>query len=144
MNVEGGIQLADLWSIARRRAKLMAATALGIALVVYWVTMALPNQYESYGTVLVTPQTVDPTLVAAGVPESDLNNRLYLMTAEILSRGRLSKIIDMMRDHVNVTPVLPELGQGVARRNSDEEISQFRIAFTHRDAKIAMQVAQRL
>jgi polysaccharide chain length determinant protein (PEP-CTERM system associated) len=163
MNVEGGIQLADLWSIARRRARLMAATALGIALVIYWIVMALPNQYESYATVLVTPQTVDPALVAAGVPESDLNNRLYLMTAEILSRGRLSKIIsdfdlyadesqymvrdqiiDLMRDHVGVEPVTPELGQGVGRRNSEEEISQFRIAFTHRDAKTAMQVAQRL
>jgi polysaccharide chain length determinant protein (PEP-CTERM system associated) len=163
MNVEGGIQLADMWSIARRRVKLTAATALGVALVIYWIAMALPNQYESYGTVLVTPQTVDPALVAAGVPESDLNNRLYLMTAQILSRGRLSKIIsdfdlyvdesqymvrdqiiDLMRDHVDVAPVLPELGQGVGRRNSDEEINQFRIAFTHRDARIAMQVAQRL
>jgi polysaccharide chain length determinant protein (PEP-CTERM system associated) len=163
MNVEGGIQLADMWSIARRRAKLMAMSALGVALVIYWIAMALPNQYESYGTVLVTPQSVDPALVAAGIPESDLNNRLYLMTAEILSRGRLSKIIsdfdlyvgesdymvrdeiiDLMRDHVDVAPVLPELGQGVGRRNSDEEINQFRIAFTHRDAKIAMQVAQRL
>jgi polysaccharide chain length determinant protein (PEP-CTERM system associated) len=163
MNVEGGIQLADMWSIARRRVKLTAATALGVALVIYWIAMALPNQYESYGTVLVTPQTVDPTLVAAGVPDSDLNNRLYLMTAEILSRGRLSKIIsdfdlyvdesnymvrdeiiDLMRDHVDVAPVLPELGQGVGRRNSNEEINQFRIAFTHRDARVAMQVAQRL
>jgi polysaccharide chain length determinant protein (PEP-CTERM system associated) len=163
MNVEGGVQLADLWSIARRRAKLMGATALGIVLVIYWVAMALPNQYESYATVLVTPQTVDPALVAAGVPESDLNNRLYLMTAEILSRGRLSKIIsdfdlyadesqymvrdqiiDLMRDHIGVAPVLPELGQGAGRRSSDEEISQFRISFTHRDAKTAMQVAQRL
>jgi len=163
MNVEGGLQLADLWSIARRRAKPMAATALGTLLVIYWIAMALPNQYESFGTVLVTPQTVDPALVAAGVPESDLNNRLYLMTAEILSRGRLSKIIsdfdlyadesqymvrdqiiDMMRERVSVSPVLPELGQGVTRRNSNEEINQFRIAFTHRNAKTAMQVAQRL
>ena len=94
MNVEGGIQLADLWGIARRRAKLVVATSTGVALAFYWIAMALPNQYESYATVLVTPQTVDPALVAAGVPESDLNNRLYLMTAEILSRGRLSKIID--------------------------------------------------
>jgi len=163
MNVEGGIQLADLWSIARRRARLMAATALGLLLVIYWIAMALPNQYESYATVLVTPQTVDPALVAAGVPESDLNNRLYLMTAEILSRGRLSKIIsdfdlyadesqymvrdqiiDLMREHVDVAPVLPELDQGVGRRNADEEINQFKIAFTHRNAKVAMQVAQRL
>ena len=163
MNVEGRIQLADLWSIARRRAKVTVATSVGIALAIYWVAMALPNQYESYATVLVTPQTVDPALVAAGVPESDLNNRLYLMTAEILSRGRLSKIIsdldlyadesqymvreqiiDMMRDSVEVEPVTPELGQGVGRRNPDEEINQFRISFTHRDASVAMQVAQRL
>ena len=163
MNIEGGIQLADLWSIVRRRAKVMAATSLGIALAIYWIAMALPNQYESYATVFVTPQTVDPALVAAGVPESDLNNRLYLMTAQILSRGRLSKIIydldlyvdesqymvreqiiDMMRDDVGVEPVTSELGQGVGRRRSDEEINQFRISFTHRDAQIAMQVTQRI
>jgi polysaccharide chain length determinant protein (PEP-CTERM system associated) len=163
MNVEGGIQIADVWSVVRRRAKLMAAVSLGIALTIYWIAMALPNQYESYATVLVTPQTVDPTLVAAGVPDSDLNNRLYLMTAEILSRGRLSKIIDalglyadesqymvreqiidMMRESVGVQPVLTELNQGVKRRNEIDEISQFRISFVHRDATIAMQVAQRL
>jgi polysaccharide chain length determinant protein (PEP-CTERM system associated) len=163
MNVEGGIKLADSWSIARRRAKLMAATSIGIALAVYWIAMALPNKYESYATVLVTPQTVDPALVAAGVPDSDLNNRLYLMSAEILSRGRLSKIIDdlslyasesqymvreqiidRMRESVGVQPVLTELNQGVKRRNEIDEISQFRILFTHRDATIAMQVAQRL
>jgi len=163
MNVEGGIKLTELWIIARRRAKLVAVTTIGITLVAYWIAMALPNQYESYATVLVTPQTVDPALVAAGVPESDLNNRLYLMTAEILSRGRLSKIItdlnlypeesqymvrdqiiDLMREHVTVSPVIPELGQGVGRRKADEEINQFRIAFTHRNAKTAMQVAQRL
>jgi polysaccharide chain length determinant protein (PEP-CTERM system associated) len=161
MNVEGGIQLADLWSITRRRAKLMAATSLGIVLAVYWIAMALPNQYESYATVLVTPQTVDPALVAAGVPESDLNNRLYLMSAEILSRGRLSKIIDslgiyndeseymmreqiidMMRESVGVQPVFTELNQGVKRRNEIDEINQFKISFTHRDAPTAMHVAQ--
>jgi len=163
MNVEGGIQLSELRGIAHRRAKLVAATSVGIALAVYWFAMALPNQYESYATVLVTPQTVDPALVAAGVPESDLNNRLYLMTAEILSRGRLSKIIsdldlyadesqymvreqiiDMMRESVGVQPVLTELNQGVKRRNEVEEINQFRISFTHRDAYTAMQVAQHL
>ncbi len=57
MNVEGGIQLADLWGIARRRAKLVAAMSIGIALAFYWIAMALPNQYQSYASVLVTPQT---------------------------------------------------------------------------------------
>ena len=163
MNVEDGIQLGDLWSIARRRAKAVGAAILGVLLATYWFAMALPNQFESFATVLVTPQSVAPELVAAGVPESDLNNRLYLMTAQILSRGRLSRIIDdlglypnesqymvreevidLMRDNVGVAPVLPELDRGGVRRNRDEEINQFRIAFTDRNAVIATQVAQHL
>jgi len=163
MNVEGGIQLADLWSVVRRRAGAVGATSLGVVLATYWLVMALPNKYESFATVLVTPQSVAPELVAAGVPESDLNNRLYLMTAQILSRGRLSRIIDelglypnesqymvreevidLMRDNVGVSPVLPELDRGGVRRNRDQEINQFQISFMDRDAVTAMQVAQHL
>ncbi len=162
MNLDGGIQLGDLSGIVRRRGTAMAATVLGVMLVVYWIAMGLPNQYASYSTVLVTPQSVAPELVAAGVPESDLNNRLNLMTAQILSRGRLSRIIDdlglyaaqsqymvreeiidLMRQKVGVAPVLAELTAGQSRR-ADEEINQFRISFTDRDARTAMQVAQHL
>ena len=163
MNAEGGIHLADLRDIARRRVKVVGATILGAILATYWLAMALPNKYESFATVLVTPQSVAPELVTAGVPDSDLNNRLYLMTAQILSRGRLSRIIDelglypnesqylvreeiidLMRDNVGVVPVLPELDRGVGRRDRDQEINQFRIAFTDRNAVTAMQVAQHL
>jgi uncharacterized protein involved in exopolysaccharide biosynthesis len=45
---------------------------------------------------------------------------------------------------VGVAPVLPELDRGGVRRNRDEEINQFRIAFTDRDALIAARVAQQL
>ena len=75
MNVEGGIQLADLWSVARRRAKVMAAVSLGIALTIYWIAMALTNEYESYSTILVEPQAVAPELVAAGVTKTDFGRR---------------------------------------------------------------------
>jgi polysaccharide chain length determinant protein (PEP-CTERM system associated) len=162
MNLDGGIQLGDLSGIVRRRGMVMAAIVLGVMLVIYGIAMGLPNQYASYSTVLVTPQSVSPELVAAGVPESDLNNRLNLMTAQILSRGRLSRIIDdlglyaaqsqymvrdeiidLMRQKVGVAPVLAELTAGRSRR-ADEEINQFRISFTDRDARTAMQVAQRL
>ena len=97
MNVEGGIQLGDIGGIVRRRGKVAAMTALVAMLAAYWIAMALPNEFSSYATVLVTPQTVDPDLVAAGVPESDLSARLSLMTAQILSRGRLSRIIDDLK-----------------------------------------------
>jgi protein tyrosine kinase modulator len=161
MNVEGGLQINDLWGVARRRGKLAALTALLILLASYWLAMALPNVYTSYATVLVEPQAVAEDLVRAGVKDSDLNARLHLMAAEILSRPRLSRIIDefglykeeseymlrdeiidLMRARVRVEPVIPELEQGTHRRET--EINEFQIFFDDYDSKMAMNVAQRL
>ena len=163
MNVDGGFQLQDLRGILRRRAKVMGATALVLVLASYWLAMALPNVYTSYATVLVEPQAVDPELVKAGVAESDLNQRLHLMTARILSRSRLSSIIDqydlyeeesetmlrdevidLMRSHVKVEPVIPELQQGQSRRGAALEVSEFKIFYENHDAVLARDVAQQL
>ena len=122
--------------------------------------MALPNEYESYATVLVEPQAVDPKLVEAGVADTDLNRRLYLMAAQILSRPRLSKIIDklvlyepesrymernevinLMRDQIRVEPVLPELEQASVYRR-ETAIDQFRIYFRDDESRVAAAVAQ--
>jgi hypothetical protein len=162
MNVETGFQLADVWGFVRRRAKYMAVVAGVISLAAYWLAMALPNEYESSSTILVEPQSVSKDLVEAGVPDSDLNSRLHLMTAQILSRARLSRIIDeldlyqeesksllreeiigMMRERIRVAPVLSEL-ETSCRKASDVEINTFRISFRHNDARTAMLVAQRL
>ena len=99
----------------------------------------------------------------AGVGRSDLNERLHLMTAQILSRPRLSRIIDeiglyeeaseemvreevidLMRNAVRVEPVAPELESDRSSRRREAGINQFRIFFHDRDAILAMQVAQRL
>jgi protein tyrosine kinase modulator len=124
--------------------------------------MALPNVYTSYATVLVEPQTVDDKLVRAGVVESDLNQRLHLMTAQILSRPRLSRIIDelgiykseseymlreevidLMRSRIRVEPVTPDLESAVPSRQPTE-INEFQIFFDDYDSKVARDVAQRL
>src|SRR5512134_1028653 len=94
MNVDGGFQLGDLAGIVRRRGKIAAFAALLGVLAAYWLAMALPNVYTSYATVLVEPQSVDEELVRAGVQASDINERLHIMSAQILSRPRLSAIID--------------------------------------------------
>ena len=164
MNVEGGIQFGDLFGIARRRGKLAMFTALGALLLAYWIAMALPNLYTSYATVLVEPQSVDQELVRAGVQSSDLNERLHLMTAQILSRPRLSGIIDeyslyeeeseyllreavidLMRSRIRVEPVVPDLERtrGVDPR-SQSEINEFRIFFSDYNSKKARDVAQQL
>jgi protein tyrosine kinase modulator len=164
MNVDGGIQINDIGGILRRRGKVAAGTALAVFLVIYWIAMALPNVFTSYATVLVEPQSVKKELVEAGVNDSDLNQRLHLMTAQILARPRLSRIIDefglyqeesetllreevidLMRSQIRVEPVIPELEQGgVTSRRQDVEINEFRIYYDNYDPKLAKEVAQRL
>jgi succinoglycan biosynthesis transport protein ExoP len=163
MNVEAGFQLGDLKGIVRRRVKVVVGVALVVSLAAYWLAMALPNEYESYATVLVEPQAVAPELVEAGVASADLNRRLHLMAAQILSRPRLSRIIDelglyqdeskylvrdeiinTMRDHVRVEPVLPELEQGQTTVRREFTIDQFRLFFRDDDPVKARDVAQRL
>lgn len=164
MNLEqgNGNQVIDFFGFLRRRGKFIAIVAGGIILLTFWIAMALPNLYTSSAMILVEPQSVDEDLVDSGVRESDLNERLGLMTAEILSRVRLSRIIDdmdlyeeeskdmlrievvdLMRSYIDVVPVLSELEDGSNRRK-DVKFNTFRIIFRHEDRNIAAAVAQRI
>ncbi len=161
MNLDQGTQLIDFFGLASRRGKLIATIAGGVILVTFWVVMALPNLYTSSAMVLVEPQSVDEELINSGVRKSDLNERLGLMTAEILSRQRLSTIItnmdlyqderedlersevvDLMRSYISVVPVLSELEEG--RKQQTLKFNTFRIVFQHRDRAIAAVVAQKV
>ena len=161
MNIEQGMQITDFVGFARRRGKLIAVIAGIVILATFWICMALPNQYTSSAMILVEPQSVDEDLVNSGVRESDLNERLGLMTAEILSRSRLSKIIDevglykkesedlqrseiidLMRSYVSVEPVLSELETENAPRYQEVSFNTFRIIFRNESATVARDVAQ--
>ncbi len=161
MTNESGIQI-DLLGGLKRRGYMASVIAGAITLVVYWIAMALPNEYTASSILLVEPQTVNERLVEAGAARVDLNERLNLMTAEILSRTRLSRIIeelqlyreesetmtrqeivDQMRSHVSVRPVLPELTRGM-RNVGPPEINTFQIFFTSPSAKTAADVAQKV
>jgi succinoglycan biosynthesis transport protein ExoP len=162
MEQEQSIQIADVMGIAKRRGKLIAVVAGVVILSIFWIAMALPNLYSSSAVILVEPQSVDEALVNSGVRESDLNERLGLMTAEILSRNRLSKIIDdvglyknesksmersevvdLMRSYVTVEPVLSELEETTARRG-ELSFNTFRILFRNERATVAAEVAQKI
>ena len=144
----------------RRRLKAMLSVATVGFLVMYWIAMALPNQYSSYATILVEPQSVDEGLISAGVRESDLKERLGIMTAEILSRPRLSRmidefdlypeesdrlqrseVIDIMRSHVLVEPVLSAL-EAESRNKVDVQFNSFKISFRSNSSITAAAVAQ--
>ncbi|MBW2424235.1 MAG: hypothetical protein JRG86_08305, partial [Deltaproteobacteria bacterium] len=162
MNLDQGFQMTDVVRVARRRGKLAAVIAGIVILATFWIAMALPNLYMSSATIIVEPQSVDEALVDSGVRESDLNERLGIMTAEILSRGRLSKIIDeaelyqdeseyltreevidLMRGYVSVEPVLSEL-EVDTRRNRELEFNTFRIVYHNENRQVAADVAQRI
>lgn len=166
MNLEQGnqqgIQLPDLFGIARRRGKLIATVAGAVILVTFWIAMALPNLYTSYAIILVEPQSVDENLVDSGVREADLSERLGLMTAEILSRPRLSKIVtdmglyaneqedmqrfevvELMRSFFAVEPVVNELEER-RNRNKEQPFRTFKITFQNENPLVAKEVAQRI
>jgi polysaccharide chain length determinant protein (PEP-CTERM system associated) len=161
MNLDQGTQVIDLLGLTRRRGKLIAMIAGAVILLTFWVSMALPNLYTSAAMILVEPQSIDEELVNSGVSQIDLGERLGLMSAEILSRSRLSGIIDefglyedeseslqrsevieLMRSYISVEPVLSELEQGARNRNPN--FSTFRIVFRHENKFVAAKVAQEI
>ena len=162
MTNEAGIQI-DLIGTLKRRAYIASVIAGVITLFVYWVAMALPNEYTASAVLLVEPQTVNGKLIEPGASGIDLNERLNLMTAQILSRTRLSKIIeelqlfekesksmtrqeivDEMRSKISVRPVIPELTRGLRARDKPIEINTFEVFFSASSAVTAAQVAQTL
>ena len=165
MTEEQGLKLGDLRQVVRRRLPLMGAVAGTVFLLSIVVAALLPNVYVASATLLVEPQTISKKLIESGVAESDLNNRLHLMTMQILSRPRLSKVIDdlklypdlseektreevieEMRKHIRVEPVLPELETPELRGRSTREIeiNTFRLYFSYDNAVTAAAVANRL
>ena len=161
MNVEPGVQI-DLVGALKRRAALVASVAGAVFLAAYWLAMALPNEYTSYATMLVEPPSVNERLIESGVAERDLNTRLNLMSARILSRSRLSRlidefglyekasqeltraeVIDIMRGSIKIIPVEGALVPG-GGRDTETEINTFQIYFTYRGFAAPARIAQRL
>ncbi len=163
MDSEQGIQLDDLKHILGRRSRLVLAVLAAGLLLATFIAAILPNQYESRATLLIEPQTIAKNLVEPNLAETELNKRLHLISMQILSRGRLSKVIDefdvypelegemtreeiieKMRSEIAVAPVLSDLEARVGVRAADMEINTFQLTYRHRNRDIAAAVANRL
>lgn len=159
---EQQFRLEDVKGMLRRRGRILAATAGSAVLLAILIAALLPNRYVASTTLLVEPQSVSKRLVEGGLEEADLMGRLHLLTMQILSRDRLSRVIqdldlyseeskrmtreeviEYMRSQIWVEPVLPELEVGRARRG-DLTINTFRLFFRHERASTAADVANRL
>ncbi|MFP6624448.1 MAG: Wzz/FepE/Etk N-terminal domain-containing protein, partial [Myxococcota bacterium] len=159
MNVEAGLQL-DLLGALRRRVGVVAVVVAASVLAAYWIAMALPNYYDSAATIFVEPQAINQELVKSGVASYDIGYRVSLMSAQILSRPRLSRVIDdlglypdesktmlreeiinLMRSRIEVLPIDTSLGE---RGRDDPGLSTFIVKFRHKDPQLAAAVAQRV
>ncbi len=164
-----GIQLKDLKGIWRRRKGVMAAVAGLVFLAFMIVAFVLRSQYQAFSVLLIEPQVIDEMFVRNGVTskkDMDIAGRLHIMSMEILSRPRLSKLIDRyelysddwdrytreeiivrMRDDIVLEPILPqyqlEMMQGGAFRG-DIEINTFKLHFKYHKAKAAADVVNAL
>jgi polysaccharide chain length determinant protein (PEP-CTERM system associated) len=166
MNVQQGAQSAqvmDLLGMVRRRGKLIVGIAGAVLLAAYWVAMALPNTFTATAAILVEPQSVDEGLVRSGIRESDLNQRLGIMSSQILARSRLSSVVDQfsiyedkwdeytreeivefMRSAVTVAPTFSALEGNKRRAARNAEFNTFLIAFNYEDASTAANVANHI
>lgn len=79
--------------ILRRRWWIILIPALLAPVIVYGISLKIPNRYVSQTLVLVQPQKVPDALVHPVVVE-ELQQRLATMTEQILSRTRLQPIIE--------------------------------------------------
>lgn len=159
---EREFRLEDLVGMFRRRWRMLVAVAGGISLLAVLIAAILPNRFVAATTLLVEPQSVSKRLVDDGKADEDLMNRLHLLTMQILSRARLSRIIDdlglyaemseektreevieYMRNQIWIEPVLPELGTG-RPKSAEVVINTFRIYFGHEKRQTAAAVANRL
>lgn len=160
MDMNEGFQLEDLRGVLRRRRGIILATFGACALASIFIAAVLPNQYRSSAVLMIEPQRISEKLVGSSQDETDLTHRLNLMAMEILSRARLSRIIDdlklypeeskqmtreevieIMRAAIAVVPIVPELE---AENAKQEEVDTFRISFRAAHARTAADVTNRL
>jgi polysaccharide chain length determinant protein (PEP-CTERM system associated) len=173
MDLEQGFQLDDLRGMFHRRSVTMAVIAAAVVLLSVLVAAWIPNEYEAVTTLLIEPQAISQRLVESGMPETEINNRLHLVQMQILSRGRLSEVlesfkrnqnvviypeledrltraevIEHMRKKIKLTPVLPELATEARAqtgvRPGDVVVNTFLLSYRHRSARLASDVANRL
>ncbi|MEN8183518.1 MAG: GNVR domain-containing protein [Myxococcota bacterium] len=160
MDVNEGIQFEDLSGTLRRhRSLILWVTGIVFGAAIF-VASVLPNEYVAEATLMVEPQTISEHLVGTSQGGTDLTQRLNLMATEILSRSRLSRIIDdlelypeaskemtreevieLMRDHILVLPVLPELEVEDPR---DQVVDTFQIVYRADNPRVAADVTNRL
>jgi polysaccharide chain length determinant protein (PEP-CTERM system associated) len=134
------------WYIAIPLVVVASATAV--------VSVFLPNWYRASTSILIIPQRVPENFVRPTVT-ADLNERLNMITQQILSRTRLERIIQefnlyererrtkIMEDVIE--QMRGDIDVNIARpRSRRDDVNSFSVSFAANDARTAMRVTERL
>jgi uncharacterized protein involved in exopolysaccharide biosynthesis len=140
--------------MAWRRRWYIAVPALMIASMTFVYSMFLPNRYRASTTILIIPQRVPESIVRSTV-NTDLRERLNIMSQTILSRTRLERIIqefnlyERERKQLILEDVIERMRRDIdlnvprtgRRRNGPENFS---VSFESTEPRTAMRVTERL
>jgi polysaccharide chain length determinant protein (PEP-CTERM system associated) len=158
---EQSLRPSDIKRVLRRRARLALIIAGLCMLGGILIAAVLPNRYQAHTTLLIEPQTISTRLVDSASGEADLSKRLHIMMMQILSRARLSRVIEdlglypemseektredvigHMRSQIWIEPVLPEIQPDPKAK--DYSVNTFRLYFRHDSPTTVAAVANRL
>lgn len=138
---------SDIWHLGLRFKWLILVPWLLVATIVIVYGRTIPDRYRSVSIIQVVPQRVPQNLVRTTVT-TDLAERLPVMSAEILSRTRLERIIQDLRlyEEERKTGLMEDI---VGSMREDIEVDPvkgdaFRITYESNDARTAMRVTERL
>lgn len=137
----------DWGTILRRRWWVIAIPAVLLPIIAYAVTFFVPPQYVSQTLVLVEQQKVPESYVKPVVTE-DLDSRLATMREQILSRTRLTPIIERFNLYANkglsmddrIDKVRKDVGIKGIQSDLTRGLPGFFISFTASDPRTAQLV----
>lgn len=143
----------DYLKIVWRRKWLLVIPLLLSTIGTFLYARTLPNRYKSQSIVLIIPQQVPEKFIRSTVEES-VSQRLELMRQQILSRGRLERIIeefDLYRDERKVLLLdqvieimRRDIGVNVQKVGRKQDPNNFVVSFESENPQTAMLVAERL
>ena len=157
------LTMDDYLAMLRRRARVILIPAVLAPVVGFLISYAFPPKYTSQSTILVERQKVPENMVQPVVSE-DWTARVATLQQQVLSQTQLqpivqkiypnksgqemSQIIDDIREHMTVEPVVSDLsliGGAVKRKpGQSSPVPGFTVSFTAANAREAQQVCNEL
>jgi len=153
MNDSAQIDLTKLLNVFYKRIGVIIACFLVISSLTSYLAFSLPAVYRSSTLILITPQKLPSSYVDSTVTMS-IQERIYTITQEMLSRTRLEEIVKRF-DLYSLTGRESSMGERVGKLRKNVQIetprmgggrseNSFRLSFEYESAAKAQQVAAAL